>query len=468
MLSDPSPDTLKQLGRFDKAPEYAGFDIEGHSTLFSARDKRSHAPRAARVAAMFSRTEVRRKDGMLSRNVKETCALMETILRENGSEVEANLLGLFRAFAVETAAMFCLDRPYGALQELRASPSKVSFEAPSIGVVNDIFNSVVPVALFDPRAVAWWEWASARIQSGRELLWETDPEAAQQKEREDQAMSRFGGLVDGVVDEAFAIRGSDGTEKEEEEERDKLRSYAARLLGDKGEEGPSRTALVAEVSDLLFAGTESLASTLSLTLYHLFQPSNEVHLRKLRSSLPTPSEHPQTVELRTVEDNIYLNATAREGLRLACPVPRPLNRIVPASGWTLEGVPIPPGTIVGVGQHSLHRSATGFPDSEHFLPARWIQANDGGGGEKSPLTLRTYPQFIAFGLPGVPSRACVGQNLAMAELVLMLAEFVRRFDLVLPSDAKSPEGRDLWNKGFDEGKIVARVKTVEDHGFGAA
>jgi len=68
-------------------------------------------------------------------------------------------------------------------------------------------------------------------------------------------------------------------------------------------------------------------------------------------------------------------------------------------------------------QQFVHQDPKIFPDPTKFNPDRWIRAED-------PRKLEKYLVSFSKG-----ARACVGAQLAMAELYIALATTFRRFDL---------------------------------------
>ena len=70
-----------------------------------------------------------------------------------------------------------------------------------------------------------------------------------------------------------------------------------------------------------------------------------------------------------------------------------------------------------------HRDLTLVPEPDAFRPERWLHGN-GGGARKHPLAKYVVPF-------GKGPRQCLGMNLAMAELNLVLAHIFRRVDMEL-------------------------------------
>lgn len=106
----------------------------------------------------------------------------------------------------------------------------------------------------------------------------------------------------------------------------------------------------------------------------------------------------------------YLDAVAREALRLFPPIPI-LNRRA-AVDLEIEGLRVPRGTRVMVAIYVLHRRPDRWPDPTRFRPERFLENETGG-----PFA------FLPFG--GGP-RFCVGASFAWAEGRLILARMLQR------------------------------------------
>ncbi|QSZ35699.1 hypothetical protein DSL72_006821 [Monilinia vaccinii-corymbosi] len=190
---------------------------------------------------------------------------------------------------------------------------------------------------------------------------------------------------------------------------------------------PERTLLrlEREGSLLALAGTESPASTLKTIFYHLL--ANPPMMAKLRTELDTISTD---VSWTTLEHLPYLSAVIEEGNRLSFGVTARTARIAdeqltytPSShvkSTTHQGrsYKIPAGTPISITSLSAHTAETVFPDPFAFNPERWL----GDEGRER----RKYQ--VAF---GKGSRICIGIELARAELYLVTAALVKRFDMKL-------------------------------------
>ncbi|OJI98147.1 hypothetical protein ASPVEDRAFT_49950 [Aspergillus versicolor CBS 583.65] len=170
-------------------------------------------------------------------------------------------------------------------------------------------------------------------------------------------------------------------------------SYQSRLL-----ERVSSSQAQIEVKDVCFAGTDSTGMTTATIIWYLTKyPEIYTRLRTALQTTSTPDDPTSTP---------YLRAVVREGLRLAWANPIRLPRTVPASGWTYKSHFFPQGTSVGVSTFQLHQDESVFPDPREFKPERWLDPTDA-----------MLNSFFAF---GKGTRACIAQNLGLAEVTLAI------------------------------------------------
>ncbi|ESK89624.1 hypothetical protein Moror_8638 [Moniliophthora roreri MCA 2997] len=125
--------------------------------------------------------------------------------------------------------------------------------------------------------------------------------------------------------------------------------------------------------------------------------------------------------LERLEKLPYLTAVIKESLRLSHGVVTPMTRVVSDSGAVIAGRPVPPGTIVSIGNSFVHMNADIFPDPARFYPERWLEDRD--------HLLDRY--LVSF---GKGPRACLGINLAWSELYMILGNVFRKLDFQSRSD----------------------------------
>ncbi|KAL4796818.1 cytochrome P450 [Aspergillus venezuelensis] len=175
------------------------------------------------------------------------------------------------------------------------------------------------------------------------------------------------------------------------------------------EEGNSKLPdgeLQATFSVLITAGSETSATALTGSLNFLVQ---------------TPD---YAITLDALRDLPYLNAVLHEGLRLCPPIPRNLPRLVPEGGRMVCGVWLPDGIPVSIQAYSLNRSPKYFHNATTFIPERWLKSVT--TDPNSPFNKDTRHAVQPF---SIGPRSCIGQDLAWAELRLILAKLVWSFEL---------------------------------------
>jgi cytochrome P450 len=111
-----------------------------------------------------------------------------------------------------------------------------------------------------------------------------------------------------------------------------------------------------------------------------------------------------------------------------------LPRVVPQGGGTVSGYQLPEGTFVNVHPLTLSRSPTMFHDPDGFHPERWMPE----GGPVFSSDVQNAVQAF-----GIGPRSCIGRLLAWAEIRLILARLLCRFNLQM---AETPSGRVKWDE----------------------
>ncbi|KAI8228697.1 hypothetical protein K4K54_002034 [Colletotrichum sp. SAR 10_86] len=162
----------------------------------------------------------------------------------------------------------------------------------------------------------------------------------------------------------------------------------------------SDVALVGESLDLLVAGSDTSATSVTTALLEILRnPAIEKRLvEELDAAIPDKNDLPP---LQTLEKIEYLTACVKEGIRLASAVPSRLPRIVPhnlSEPLVVDGKIVPPGTIVSMSAHTMHSSVDLWgPDARLFNPNRWLGSDAKG--------LDQYQVAFSKG-----ARMCIGQK----------------------------------------------------------
>ncbi|KAK3617897.1 hypothetical protein LTR56_024996 [Elasticomyces elasticus] len=129
-----------------------------------------------------------------------------------------------------------------------------------------------------------------------------------------------------------------------------------------------------EISNLVFAGTDTTSTTLTYLFWALarfpdWQNSVRVELReKLGDNIRGPYDNQSIGNLPVLE------AVINEGLRLYPAAPASLPRITPEGGWQYNSHSIPAKTVVSMQCYTTQRDPIAFPEPDKFLPERWLDA----------------------------------------------------------------------------------------------
>lgn len=201
-------------------------------------------------------------------------------------------------------------------------------------------------------------------------------------------------------------------------DREDLLAKLQNAKDDRGEQ-MGKMELVCEALTQLIAGSDTTSNTSCAILYHLC--TNPKALKKLQDELDDALKHSEDVPvLNEVHELPYLQAVISESLRFHSTSALGLPRVVPAGGATIEGKYFPAGSVVSVPSYTIHRNtAVWGQDAEQYNPDRWLEQGARARFEKA---------FVPF---SVGPRACVGRNVALQELSILIAAIIRRYDVVL-------------------------------------
>jgi cytochrome P450 len=193
-----------------------------------------------------------------------------------------------------------------------------------------------------------------------------------------------------------------------------------------GHNYPSEEALLTDLWIMIMAGHETSASSLCFIFMELAK--NPSVKNKLRSELASfMPDQPSLIDLSQQESSNFLSTIAncqyltnciQEGMRLwpaaaGGPI-RALDKDVQYGDMV-----IPAGSIVNVHCFSMFRSDW-ITDAETYDPDRWLDTN-----EQLPQLKEMFIPFSA------GKRNCIGQNMAMLQLRVITAYFIRYFDFEL-------------------------------------
>ncbi|KAL8786223.1 MAG: hypothetical protein Q9213_002912 [Squamulea squamosa] len=173
----------------------------------------------------------------------------------------------------------------------------------------------------------------------------------------------------------------------------------------------------------ILGGHDTTATTITYLFHLLSNPSHSHHLRKLRKEHDSVfGSNPADAAEKLKENPALLNqlpftlAVIKETLRLFPVVTAPRAGEKGHYITTDEGVRMPTeGCLVWSCHHGLHRNPNYWPRATEFVPERWMVEE---GDELKPMKDAWRP--FEFG-----PRACIGRELAVTELKVVLVLSVR-------------------------------------------
>ncbi|KAI1329178.1 cytochrome P450 4A12A [Xylariaceae sp. FL0255] len=217
--------------------------------------------------------------------------------------------------------------------------------------------------------------------------------------------------------------------------------------------------LVDQLCTFLAAGHETTATALTWTVYILsIRPDIQNKLREeIRANLPSPSSSaPSAQKLSTIIDKYmpYLNAVVQEVLRFFAPVPATFREAVVDT--TIQGYKIPKGTQLILCPRGTNRDkALWGEDSKEFNPDRFLLSQERYRQEEelkrdplhedeadvdekiaSPNHSSKRSNFANMTFLHGP-RSCIGQSFSRAELAIITATLVGRFELSLVDESQA-------------------------------
>jgi cytochrome P450 len=183
------------------------------------------------------------------------------------------------------------------------------------------------------------------------------------------------------------------------------------------DEAMSDKELIDEVLTLIVAGHETTAAALTWTWYLISQhPETQARLQA-EADGTSPD---QTLGLDAAESLEFTHQVLQEALRLYPPGWLITRRTLEAD--ELGGYPIAPRTDVFISPYMLHRHPAFWSEPEEFRPERFA----GPDAEE-----RHRFAYIPF---AVGPRHCIGENIAMFEMLVHVQAMSRRFRLTRAGD----------------------------------
>ncbi|KAF3037521.1 hypothetical protein E8E12_007436 [Didymella heteroderae] len=203
------------------------------------------------------------------------------------------------------------------------------------------------------------------------------------------------------------------------EQKAKAQDYVGSVMAyneEKGEVKISKEEIEANMTLLIFAGSETTSSAMAAILTELLR--NPGVLEKATKEVRSAFASEEDITAASVSKLEYLTAVIQEGIRMGPPAGIGVPRITPKEGAKILGQLVPGRTFVAVNQYPAFRSTRNFTSPDSFIPERFLV--------NSPFTADRLEAFEPF---LVGRHKCIGQKLAWAIMRLTLARLLYAFNL---------------------------------------
>lgn len=214
-----------------------------------------------------------------------------------------------------------------------------------------------------------------------------------------------------------------------------------------------RDELISEALTELIAGSDTVSNTTCAVIYWILDgerrhPGTIIPRLQAELDAAIPADA-RIAEHRQVKNLAFLRRCIDEGMRLHSTSALGLPRIVTApQGVDYGEHRFPQGTVLSVPSFTVHHDADVWgPDVDEFRPDRWVAP--------------TPRQKMGFNPFSYGPRACVGQNVALMELALIVGTAFHRYDFrVYQPSLESHEG---FSKKPVECWLGIRPRRFEKH-----
>ncbi|XP_071693099.1 cytochrome P450 84A1-like [Rutidosis leptorrhynchoides] len=214
-----------------------------------------------------------------------------------------------------------------------------------------------------------------------------------------------------MVDEMLAFYSEEGKVNEEDDLQNAIRL--------------TRSNIKAIIMDVMFGGTETVASAIEWALTELMHTPES--LKRVQQELADVVGLDRRVEESDFEKLTYFKCVIKETLRLHPPIPVLLHKSSEAT--VVGGYHIPKGTRVMVNTYAINRDRNAWENPHTFNPSRFLQNG-------APDFKGSNYEFLPF---GSGRRSCPGMQLGLYALEMAVAHLLHSFTWQLPDGMKPSE-----------------------------
>jgi cytochrome P450 len=326
---------------------------------------------------------------------RQAAVLYAILQRSSDKKRPVDLFKLFNRFTIEAFAEIGFGVRMGCLDSDNEHPFQKAF---------DSAQRVLVLRFSRPR----WFWKAQRwLGAGVEGQLKRDIEVIDT-------------TVLDLVNQALATRSSRGGVKNDYKREKDIVSLFLDSCRNEAAFDPKQLRDI--IVNFLIAGRDTTAQALSWFFLELSQnPHAETAIRsEITEKLSGGGVDPANPTMQDVSQLVYLEAALKEALRLHPSVPVEPKYAVQDTTLS-DGTFIPAGSAICLATYAMARMTQVWgPDAEEFKPERWIDTATG-----KLLTVSTF-KFASF---NAGPRMCLGINLAMLEMKLVVVGVLTRFHL---------------------------------------
>ncbi|KIW96446.1 uncharacterized protein Z519_03515 [Cladophialophora bantiana CBS 173.52] len=374
-----------------------------HPDLFTDLNPETHAVNRRNVASLYSMTSL---VAMEPNAVACADILVQKLTEFANSHVPINLQVWLQYYAFDTIALITLSKRFGFLDTGKDNGSMIA-------ALHSYLLYLSKVGVYHEWHY-FLNWILSLLPNG--------------------GMHYMGSFMRQQVLEGQRQKSKSALEKDESKPTDDFLTKLLRMHALQPDRFPMES-VFSTCGTNIGAGSDTTSVSLAGILYHLMKAP--ATLEKLRHELDQAIEERGSTDILSFQEAQklpYLQAVIKEGLRCHPATGLPMVRVVPKGGAKIVGRYFPEKTEVGVNSWVMHANKKIFgPDAEEFRPERWLE---------SPERAAEMNRYIL--TFGAGSRTCIGKNISLLEISILIPELVRKFDFALVDPNRPLEMENVW------------------------
>ncbi|VVB09658.1 unnamed protein product [Arabis nemorensis] len=248
--------------------------------------------------------------------------------------------------------------------------------------------------------------------------------------RLENARKSLDGFIDKIIDAHIEKKKSRKHDDDglDDDMVDELMAFYSGESGNKSNDSQSslrltRDNIKALVMDVMFGGTETVASAIEWAMTELMKNPHE--LVKLQQELAQVIGLNRRFHETDLDNLPYFKCAIKETLRLHPPIPLLLHEA--AADSVVSGYSIPRDSRVMINVYAIGRDGSVWTEPDKFKPGRFMES-------KAPDFKGSDFEFLPF---GSGRRSCPGMQLGLYGMELAAANMLHSFDWELPEGVSS-------------------------------